>query len=268
MRRDFARSAAPNRDFQATCKPGADKLSIRELQIHGLLAFRTRACYRTISGVYSPLTSLFSHWQPATKTTFHTYSAFLWRYLPTFLSAPVNLQSLALISDKLTYGLIVSNSQWESITFPNLTSLRIGGFVFFNHRFSVPAPHFGLELFISRHAKSLVHLDLSTCCINIEQGNANPGSWADVWAMFEERLEELETFVFEPFPGLRSRKVLGGQQDGTSEYEGYVTTLGSGFIHSFDGPPHDPAADKTAFESFQKAIAARRRQKNVDGHEP
>ncbi|KAF8968571.1 hypothetical protein BDZ97DRAFT_1799081 [Flammula alnicola] len=229
------------------------------LEIRGLLTYPNenmqldgfRAFLRPITTLVIALTSLD---QGDNGYCDEDYTSFLEEYLPNFLSSSVDLESLTLLSDVETNG--PNFPQWDAITLPRLTSLRLASFVFVNWPFYGLGSDTGLEYFIVRHAQSLRHLDLSGCCVAIENEDANPRSWANIWTRFEGQLVNLTTFVFDPLPGLRSEEQ---QDDDDPGYVGYVTLLiESGYINFFDEPPQDFEVDRLAFESFQNVIAARK----------
>lgn len=197
-----------------------------------------------------------------------SYRSFWTKDIIPFLTAPINLTSFQLITDFRGGTVGPGCAVWDSMNWPNLRSLSLGGIIF-NDTFkdeaipNDPLSITGVEAFLLRHPL-LVELELQNCFLSIDIPEVpSPRMWADILKGFGDKLVNLRKFTLYPIP-FRPYN----HNDDADDSESYDNGLG--YVHpsmfrdydtffSADEVPlkQDVNLDALALESLQATIIAR-----------
>lgn len=177
------------------------------------------------------------------------YNRFWRNDIPVFLKSPTSLTTLTIFTDR-DY-LYPDQATWDSLSYPNLTTLRLRNICFYG------PPNTGIEGFIVRHAASLTKLAISTCVIANYENDPNPKTSTDVLYHFQEKLKNLKEFTLVPTPGqMRQTKV---QRDIDVNYLAHL--IGGQEYKSLldDNESESAGTDIEAYQHLQNTIHSRRR---------
>lgn len=181
------------------------------------------------------------------------YLQFWKEHMTSILNTTRNLTSLSLYSD------VIAFNEWGLVSsLPSLENLTLSKFLFAYEDFGGDrkAETFCLESFILRHRKTLRHLDLIDCCIDI---SSEFYSWAQIFRNFEQHLDEIRFFRFHPPP------FVGTATEDDGDPDGYVWRLwnerGGRYVDFFDDyefpDPDTGELDRLAFDYLQRTIKQR-----------
>ncbi|KAI0265876.1 hypothetical protein BC834DRAFT_876763 [Gloeopeniophorella convolvens] len=139
-------------------------------------------------------------------------------------------------------------------TFPHLTSLTLGNFVWEDSlaRYGTNVPH--IEDFITRHGSTLTTLALHWCKIELqdEEGETPPfRTWAAVWDNLAEKLTRLTDLDVEFDP-------VADDTDRWDEEDRYLWLDSDCYYVSVDEPKDSGSRDRQAFEALEVAVRNRK----------
>jgi len=170
----------------------------------------------------------------------------------TILQVPTHLENLSYGGDTLFSGSQERWEQWKELRFPHLKFIHFKDLLL-DDVTSDRQPSSSITLqFILRHKATLEELIMEGCTIGIDDSI----TWAEVFNVFEEELENLLYFTFSPLPG---RKTGGTARSGYVQLD-----LDTGEIAETthdddddDDEEEDNDEDYEALRAFQETLQKR-----------